>query len=174
MPLKFTFKWIDAPYYATDLSVYVLRPYGRHPQVKTLDVVLTSMQYDQIRRAIVVVNSHNTLAELRNLLPEVFQHEVSGLPYILRLFRAFCAKTTDETVTFLTKACDDINYMVSIATHDKKPCAGADLLRSTKDGFVPLEARCNIFGTWKTATMSLKIAVKRTDVPFRCCSTKFI
>ncbi|CRL29162.1 Mg2+ transporter protein, CorA-like [Penicillium camemberti] len=112
VPLKFAFEWIDAPYYTTDLSVYVLRPYGRYPQAKTLDVILTSMQYDQIRRAIVVVNSHNTLAELHNLLPEVFQHEVSGLPYILRLFRALCVKTTAETVTFLTKTCDDINYMV--------------------------------------------------------------
>ncbi|KAJ5202850.1 hypothetical protein N7449_004929, partial [Penicillium cf. viridicatum] len=112
VPLKFAFEWINAPYYATDLSVYVLRPYGRYPQVKTLDVILTSMKYDQIRRAIVVVNSHNTLAELRNLLPQVFQHEVSGLPYIMRLFRALCTKTTDETVTFLTKTCDDINYMV--------------------------------------------------------------
>lgn len=146
MPLKFAFKWIDAPYYATDLSVYVLQPYGRYPQVKTLEVILTSTQYDQIRRAIVVVNSHNTLAEVRNLLPEVFQHEVPGLPYILRLFRAFCAKTTDETVTFLTKTCDDINYMASISTRNNKPCTRADLLRFTKDGFAPLEARCNIFG----------------------------
>lgn len=145
VPLTFAFKWIDAPYYATDLSVYVLRPYGRYPQVKTLEVILTSTQYDQTRRAIVVVNSHNTLAELHNLLPEVFQHEVSGLPYILRLFRALCVKTTAETVTFLTKTCDDINYMVRITTCDNKPCTGADLLRSTKDGFAPLEARCNIF-----------------------------
>lgn len=141
VPLKFAFKWIDAPYYATDLSVYVFRPYGRYPQVKTLEVILTSTQYDQTRRAIVVVNSHNTLAELRNLLPQVFQHEVSGLPYILRLFRAFCAKTTDETATFLTKTWDDINYMVSITTRDNQSCTGADLPRFTKDGFGPLEAR---------------------------------
>jgi hypothetical protein len=105
------------------------------------------MQYDQIRRAIVVINSDSILAELRNLLPQVFQHEVSGLPYIMRLCRALGTKTTDETVTFLTKTCDDINYMVSITTRDNKPCTGADLLGFTKDGFVPLEARCNIFGT---------------------------
>ncbi|KUM63404.1 hypothetical protein ACN42_g3709 [Penicillium freii] len=113
VPLKFAFKWINAPYYATDLSVYVFRPYGRHPQVKTLDVILTSIQYEQIRRAIVVVNSHNTLTELRrDVLPQVLQHDVSGLPYAMRLSQLACAKTTDELVTFLTKACDDINYMV--------------------------------------------------------------
>ncbi|CAG8904442.1 unnamed protein product [Penicillium egyptiacum] len=112
VPLKFVFEWINAPYYGTDLSVYVFRPYGKHPQVKTLDVILTSMQYEHIRRAIVVVNSHDTLTELRDLLPQVLQHDVSGLPYIMRLFRDVCAKTTDELVTFLTKACDDINYIV--------------------------------------------------------------
>ncbi|CAI7602909.1 unnamed protein product [Penicillium viridicatum] len=113
VPLKFAFKWINAPYYATDLSVYVFRPYGRHPQVKTLDVILTSIQYEQIRRAIVVVNSHNTLTELRrDVLPQVLQHDVPGLPYTMRLCQLACAKTTDELVTFLTKACDDINYMV--------------------------------------------------------------
>ncbi|OQE96571.1 hypothetical protein PENNAL_c0001G04784 [Penicillium nalgiovense] len=71
------------------------------------------MQYEQIRRAIVVVNNHNTLAELGHFLPaQVFQHDVSGLPYIMQVFQAVCTKVTDELVTFLTKTCDDINYMV--------------------------------------------------------------
>ncbi|KAJ5375141.1 hypothetical protein N7517_007147, partial [Penicillium concentricum] len=112
VPLKFAFRWIDAPYYTTDLSVYVFRPYGKPPQVKTLDIILTSMEYEQIQRAIVVVNSHNTLAELRrDFLPQVFQQDVAGLPYVMRLVRVVCAKITDELVNFLTKACDDINYM---------------------------------------------------------------
>lgn len=127
VPLKYTFKWINAPYYATDLSVYVFRPYGRHPQVKTLDVVLTSIQYEQMRRAVVVVNSHSTLTELRrDVLPQVLQHDVSGLPYIMRLSQVACAKTTDELVTFLTKACDDINYMVSATIRDNEACASLD------------------------------------------------
>ncbi|KAJ5972438.1 uncharacterized protein N7479_002356, partial [Penicillium vulpinum] len=113
VPLKFAFKWINAPYYATDLSVYVFRPYGKHPQVNSLDVILTSMEYEQIRRAIVVVNSHNILAEFRRdfLATQVFQHDVCGLLYIMQLFRFVCTKITGELVTFLTKACDDINYM---------------------------------------------------------------
>ncbi|KAJ5205799.1 hypothetical protein N7472_002247, partial [Penicillium cf. griseofulvum] len=112
VPLKFPFKWINAPYYTTDLTVYVFRPYGKHPQVKTLDVILTSTEYEQIRRAIVVANSHNTLVKLRrNFLPQLFQHDVPGLLYIMRLFRVVSAKITEELVTFLTKACDDINYM---------------------------------------------------------------
>ncbi|CAG8015995.1 unnamed protein product [Penicillium nalgiovense] len=98
LPLKFSFKWINAPYYATDLSVYVFRLYGKYPQ---------------IRPAIVVVNNHNTLAELGHFLPaQVFQHDVSGLPYIMQVFQVVCTKVTDELVTFLTKTCDDINYMV--------------------------------------------------------------
>lgn len=174
MPLKLAFKWISAPYYATDLSVYVFRPYGRHPQVKTLDVILTSIQYEQMRRALVIVNSHNTLAELRrDLFPtRVLQHNVSGLPYTMRLFRIVCAKVTDELVAFMTKACEDINYMVSATICDNKGCAWANLLRFTKDDFVPLRVRYNIFGIWKTATMSPRSAVDKTDVPFRSCSTK--
>ncbi|KAJ5504455.1 hypothetical protein N7463_007329 [Penicillium fimorum] len=148
VPLRFAFKWIDAPYYTTDLSVYVFQPYGKPPQVKTLDVILTSMEYEQLRRAIIVVNSHNTLADLRrDFLPQVFQQDVAGLSYIMQLFRIVCAKITDELVTFLTKACDDINYMVSAAISDSTPCAQTNLFRPMKDGFVPLEARCNIFGT---------------------------
>ncbi|CAI7664320.1 unnamed protein product [Penicillium glandicola] len=113
-PLKFTFQWINAPSYTTDLSVYVFRPYGEHPRVETLDLILTSLQYDQIRRVMVVVNSHNTLADLRrDFLPsQVFHHHASGLPYTMRLFRVMCSKVTDELVAFLKKSCDDINYMV--------------------------------------------------------------
>lgn len=118
-PLKFAFKWINAPYYDTDLSVYVFRPYGKRPQVQTLDLILTSMQYKDIGQAIVVVNSHNTVTELRYSLPHFFpQYEVSSLRYIMRLFQAVGAKTTDELVTFLTKACGENNHMVSTTMRD--------------------------------------------------------
>lgn len=44
----------------------------------------------------------------------------------MRLSQVACAKTTDELVTFLTKACDDINYMVSATIRDNEACASLD------------------------------------------------
>ncbi|KAJ5731681.1 uncharacterized protein N7483_006189 [Penicillium malachiteum] len=114
MPLKFEFKWIPAPHYATDLSVYVFRPYGKHPQVETLDVILTSSQFEQLRRAIVVVNSHNTLTKLRSgkFSTQVLEHNTFSLSYILHLFAAVCSEVSTELVAFTTRATEEINYMV--------------------------------------------------------------
>ncbi|KAJ5690027.1 hypothetical protein N7462_004419 [Penicillium macrosclerotiorum] len=114
VPLKFEFKWIRAPHYATDLSVYVFRPYGKHPQAETLDVILTSSQYEQVRRAIVVVNSHNTLAKLRSgkFFTHVLEHNMFSLSYILHLFEAVCSEVIAGFVTFTTRACKEINYLV--------------------------------------------------------------
>jgi len=123
--LKFVFKWIDAPHYATDLSVYVFRPYGKHPQVKGLDLILTSTQYEQTRRTIVIVDSHNTLGELRrdDFPKRVLEDNSSGLSYTMRLFRVVCAKITAELVAFTTEACEEINFMVGVTLCENKRCA---------------------------------------------------
>lgn len=117
MPLKFEFKWIHAPHYATDLSVYVFRPYGKHPQVESLDVILISSQYEQMRRAIVVVNSHTTLAKLQNsqFSNQVLENNVFSLSYTLHLFEAVCLEVTAGLVAFMKRACEEINYMVGIS-----------------------------------------------------------
>lgn len=114
VPLKFEFKWIHAPHYATDLSVYVFRPYGRHPQVESLDVILTSRQYEQMRRAIVVVNSHQVLTKLRRgkFTTQVLEHNTFSLSYTLHIFEAVCSEVTAGLAAFITRACEELNYMV--------------------------------------------------------------
>ncbi|KAJ5785027.1 uncharacterized protein N7503_010239 [Penicillium pulvis] len=114
VPMKFEFKWIHAPHYATDLSVYVFQPYGKHPQVDSLDVILTSNQYEQIRRSFVVVNSHHTLTKLRSgkFPTQALEHNVFTLSYTLRLFKAVCSEVAAELVAFTAQACEEINYMV--------------------------------------------------------------
>ncbi|KAI9372302.1 hypothetical protein BJX61DRAFT_507990 [Aspergillus egyptiacus] len=75
---------------------------------------MPSSEYEQVRRAIVVVNSHNTLAKLRrNKFPtRVLEHNVFSLSYTLHLFHAACSEATAELVGFTTQACEEINYMV--------------------------------------------------------------
>lgn len=121
-PLRFTFKWIDCPHYTTDLSVYVFRPYGNRPQVKSLDVILTSTQYEQMRRAIVIVDSQRMLTRLRGdgFPTRVPEHDVSGLSYTLNLFRVICEKIIVELTTFTTRACEEINFMVSAVLFENK------------------------------------------------------
>ncbi|KAJ5720085.1 hypothetical protein N7493_006963 [Penicillium malachiteum] len=113
-PLKFEFKWVPPPHYATDLSVYVFRPYGKHPQAKSLDIIVPSGKLEQLRRAIVVVNSHNTLRELRSsgLQTQILDHNSFSLSFALHIFEAVCAKVTAEIIFFTSRACEEINDMV--------------------------------------------------------------
>lgn len=119
---KYEFKWVCAPHYTNDLSVYVFRPYGEHPQAERLNVILPSSEYEQVRRAIVVVNSHSTLTKLRRnkFHTRVLEHNVFSLSYTLHLFQAACSEATAELVGFTAQACEEINYMVRIMASEDK------------------------------------------------------
>ena len=121
-----------------------------------------------------IVDSHNTLAELRhNDFPKrVLEDNSSGLSYTMRLSRVVCAKITAELVAFTTEACEEINFMVGVTLCENKRCARPNSPRFTKDDFAPLGARCTISSIWKTATVLPRIAAEKTDAPCKYCSTK--
>lgn len=67
-----------------------------------------------MRRTVMIVNSHSTLAQLRrdDFPARVLKHDVSGLSYTMRLFLVVCATITAELITFAAEADDEINFMV--------------------------------------------------------------
>lgn len=174
--LSLAFKWIDAPDYATDLSVYVFRPYGKAPPEKILNVTLASTKIEETRRVIVSVNSQDTLARLRSesFATKVLRHDVPGLPYTLQVFQVICVEITETFIAFMTNSCTDLNYMVGATVHAHKAGVWANLLRFMKDGFGPLVTRCNIYDTWKTATTLLRLAADITKKLFISYLTKSI
>ncbi|KAJ5622636.1 hypothetical protein N7528_005868 [Penicillium herquei] len=113
-PLKFEFKWIAPPHYATDLSVYVFRPYGNHPQAESLDIILPSGKFEELRRAIVIVNSHNILDRLRSsgFPAQVLDHNIFSLSFTLHIFEAVCSRVNAEIIFFTIRACEEMNDMV--------------------------------------------------------------
>ncbi|KAJ5223908.1 hypothetical protein N7468_008450 [Penicillium chermesinum] len=113
-PLKFEFRWIQAPHYANDLSVYVFRPYGNHPQIERLDFIFPSDAYEQNRRAITIVNSFDTLTRLRsgNFYARPLDHTHCPLSYTLSLFEAASSEVLAQLTASTAQAWEEINYMV--------------------------------------------------------------
>lgn len=113
---KFEFSWIAVPHFATDLSIYVFRPYGRHPQVKSLNLFLVPSDNGQIRKIVVTVDSQRTLSELRNvhLGTDLLSVDATDLCAALPFLRIVCKKVRDELINFTAGACDEINFLVSV------------------------------------------------------------
>src|SRR6266480_1857927 len=152
---KFEFSWIAAAHYATDLSIFVFRPYGKLPQVESLNLFLPPSHDDQIRKIAVTVDSQKALSELRNIYvgTNLFSVDTSNPCAVLGFLRIICKKVRDELVNFIAGACDEINFLVRmILPHSSGFRNSTNLIRLMK-GVLDLQvARFCFSSTWKTAT----------------------